>query len=270
MPKVMHQILIVGLAFVMASAAAPALADAPPGKANPNSVVPKGAENASSGAPANWAPPIRDNAIHQYSSINRLEYGTGNAPDSYLWEGQGWIGGDINRFWWKTEGEGATTGGSPDSTSFEADYGRAITPFWNALIGARYDIYPGKDRAFGMVKLQGLSPLYIDTEASFYVSQDGVPSFRGEFQYEPLITQRLRLAPRAEINLGARDANYGLGGGLQSTSLGLRLKYQIVREFVPYIGVRWDKKYGDTAKMARADGGTSSSTAFVVGLSAWY
>lgn len=258
------------LALVLAGAVSPALAADPPGKANPDSIVPHGAQNASSGAPASWNPPIHDDAIHQYSAINRLEYGTGNAPDSYQWEASGWVGGDINRFWWKTEGEGATAGGSPDSTSFEADYGRAITPFWNALIGARYDLYPGKNRAFGMLKLQGLTPLYLDSELSFYVSQHGVPSFRGEFQYEPLITQRLRLAPRLEINIGARDARYGLGGGLQSTQLGLRLKYQVRREFAPYIGVRWNKTYGDTRRITEAEGQRSSSTAFVVGLSAWY
>ncbi|MDA3920741.1 MAG: copper resistance protein B [Salinisphaera sp.] len=269
MPELMQRTRM-GIALVLASVALPAAAANPPGKANPNSVVPGGAANPSSGAPANWTPPIHDDAIHQYTSINRLEYGTGNAPSSYLWEGQGWVGGDINRFWWKTEGEGANAGGSPDSTSFEADYGRAITPFWNALIGGRYDLYPSSNRAFGMLKLQGLTPLYLDTELSVYVSQDGVPSFRGEFQYEPLISQRLRLAPRAEINIGARDAGYGLGGGLQNTQLGLRLKYQVRRELVPYIGVRWEQKYGDTADIARAEGQNTSSTAFVVGLSAWY
>lgn len=250
--------------------ASPIWAGQPPGKAPLDAVVPSVPKNPSSGSPAAWVEPMRDNAIHSLSAIDRLEYGAGDEPGNYLWEGYGWIGGDINRFWWKTEGEGPTHGGPPETTTFEASYGRAITPFWNALAGVRYDLHPGDDRAFGMLKLRGLSPLFIDTEASFFISDNGVPSVRGEFEYEALVTQRLRLAPRAEINIGARDADYEFGGGLQNTELGLRLKYQVAREFVPYIGVRWEQKYGDTHDIAHAEGETDSSTAFVVGLSAWY
>jgi copper resistance protein B len=262
-PRILTALVLVGVAW-------PTWADKLPGKADPNSVMPKGDTNPASGAPAYWPAAVNDNAIHQYTSLDRLEYGTGDGPDSYLWEAQGWIGGDMNRFWWKTEGEGEFKDSSPEETSFEASYGRTITPFWNALVGARYDLHPGDDRAFGMLKLQGLAPFYIDTEASFFVSEHGVPSFRGEFEYEALITQRLRLVPRAEINIGARDADYGLGGGLQNTELGLRLKYQVVREFAPYIGVRWEQKYGDTRHITHAEGEDASSTAFVVGISAWY
>jgi len=258
------------LAMVVLLAAAPAWAKSPLGKAPLDSVVPAGATNPSSGAPAAWGEPMHDNDIHSLSLIDRLEYGVGDEPGNYLWEASGWIGGDINRLWWKTEGEGPTYGGGPDATEFQAEYGRAISPFWNGLVGVRYDVNPGDDRAFGVVKLLGLSPLFIDTETSLFVSQDGVPSARGEFEYQALMTQRLRLAPRAEVNLGARDADYGLGAGLQSTELGLRLKYQVVRQFIPYVGVRWEQTYGDTRDIAHAEGETDSSTAFVVGLTAWY
>lgn len=258
------------LAAILLVCSLPVGASQPPARAALDTVIPAGPRNPSSGAPAAWQEPMRDNAIHSLSAIDRLEYGTGDGPGNYLWDVYGWVGGDINRFWWKTEGEGLTSGGSPESTTFQASYGRAITPFWNALAGVRYDLHPGDDRTFGMLKLRGLAPLFIDTEASFFVSDHGVPSVRGEFEYEVLISQRLRLAPRAEINVGARDADYELGGGLQNSELGLRLKYQVMREFAPYIGVRWEQQYGDTRDLARAQGEADSATAFVVGLSAWY
>jgi Copper resistance protein B precursor (CopB). len=34
--------------------------------------------------------------------------------------------------------------------------------------------------------------------------------------------------------------------------------------------VRWEQTYGETKDMARAEGEPTSSTAFVIGLRAWY
>lgn len=266
-PLAIDAILVSLLAVAGSNAMA---ADPLPSRADPASVVPEGRLNPASGAPADWVDPMKDDTWRALTAIDRAEFGTGHPADSYLWEAFGWAGGDINRFWWKTEGEGATAGGDPQAASLEASYGRAITPFWNALAGLRYDAYPGDDRVFAMAKLVGLAPAFIETELSAFISQDGVPSVRGEFEYEGLITQRLRLAPRAEMNLGARDADYGLGSGLQNTELGLRVKYQIIREFTPYIGVRYEQSYVDTADQARRAGESDSSTAFVVGFSAWY
>lgn len=259
------------LGALVAMSAGPVWADsALPGRADPARVVPKGTLNSASGAPLAWHEPMDDNALHQFTALDRGEFGTGSGPDSYLWEAYGWAGGDINRFWWQTEGEGATAGGDPESIFIEASYGRSITPFWNALLGVRYDPFPDDDRVFGLVQLRGLAPGFLETEASLFVSEQGVPSTRGEIEYAALITQRLRLAPRAEINIGARDAAYGLGGGLQNTELGLRLKYQVVREFVPYVGLRYEQSYADTAQLLEREGESDSTTAFVIGFSAWY
>ncbi|WP_348762587.1 copper resistance protein B [uncultured Salinisphaera sp.] len=269
----MHKSLLIAAALVGLSAAAGShalAAEALPGRADPASVVPQGPANPASGAPADWMDPMKDDTVRALTAIDRAEFGTGHPDDSYLWEAFGWVGGDIHRFWWKTEGEGATAGGAPESASLEASYGQAITPFWNALAGLRYDTYPRDNRVFGMAKLVGLAPGFVETELSAFVSQDGVVSARGEFEYEALLTQRLRLAPRAEINLGAQDRAYGLGSGLQNTEMGLRLKYQVIREFTPYIGVRYEQSYFDTADQARRDGESDSATAFVVGFSAWY
>ena len=58
--------------------------------------------------------PARDLLRHEagrmtsYSVLfNLAEFRVQRGRDAYRWEGEGWIGGDINRFVLKTEGEGA-------------------------------------------------------------------------------------------------------------------------------------------------------------------
>lgn len=248
-----------------------ALAEPLAGTAPLNTVVPQGPTNSASGAPAAWSQPIHDQRINHYVLIDRLEYGAMSGADNYLWDAQGWVGGDYHRFWWKTEGEGPADGGSPESSEFQALYSRTISPFWNAQIGLRYDLNPNPDRGFAVLGLEGLLPYWLETDTSMYVSEDGDVSFRGEFEYDLRLTQRLILQPRIELNLAAQSTpKYGLGSGLNNTEMGLRLRYEIRREFAPYIGVRWEQQYGETRDFSRAEGESSSSTAFVIGIRAWF
>jgi copper resistance protein B len=243
------------------------------GKSDLNAVIPQGDVDRASGAPAGWKKPVTDERIYQFSLLDRFEYHDGNdGSKSYVWSGQGWIGGDINKFWWKAEGEGGVNNGeSPESTEFQALYNRTIAPFWGVQAGIRYDVNPNPDRAFGVLGIQGLAPYRLGSDTSLYVSEDGDVSFRGELEYDQRLTQRLILQPRLEINASAQDVpEYGLGEGLNNTEMGLRLRYEIWREFAPYIGVSYAQKYGDTKDYALRAGESSSSTAFVVGIRAWY
>ena len=243
------------------------------GKADLDSVVPAGPVDPSSGAPAAWHKPIKDKQINRFFLLDRLEYGATNGPDDYAWDAQGWIGGDYNKLWLKTEGEGAFERSAPETTELQALYSRMISSFWGAQAGVRYDINPNPnpDRGFAVLGLQGLAAYWFESETALFVSQDGDVSFRGAFEYELLFTQKLILQPRLEINAAVQDApRYGIASGLNNTSVGLRLRYEIRREFAPYIGVRWEQQYGDTKDLARADNQASSSIAFVLGLRAWY
>ncbi|MES1945350.1 copper resistance B [Salinisphaera sp. PC39] len=243
-----------------------------PGKViDPDVVAPAGPTTPYSGAPAGWENFIKDSQPYAFSLIDRLEYGDADEGNTYLWDAQGWVGGDIHKFWWKTEGEGPTHGGGPENTEFQALYNRVISPFWGVQAGVRYDTNPNPDRGFAVLGIQGLAPYWFETDTAMFVSEDGDVSFRGEFEYELLLTQKLILQPRLEINASADDVpEYGLASGLNSSEAGLRLRYEIKREFAPYIGVRWEQKYGDTKDFAEAAGEDTSSTAFVIGLRAWY
>jgi len=86
-----------------------------------------------------------------------------------------------------------------------------------------------------------------------------------------MLTQRWGLSPEAEVNFHSEnDEPTGTGSGLSDTQLGLRLRYEISREFAPYIGINWNKKYGETADYARAESEETGDTQFVVGFSAWF
>jgi copper resistance protein B len=79
------------------------------------------------------------------------------------------------------------------------------------------------------------------------------------------------LQPRAELNFAAQDVPENqIGSGLSNAELGLRLRYEVRREFAPYVGVSWDRRFGDTARFARAEGDKATSTSLVAGIRIWF
>ncbi len=203
--------------------------------------------------------------------IDRLEAGFGDDSETWLWDVQGWSGGDINRFWWKSEGEGDFDGGLEEA-ELQALYSRAVTPFWDVQAGVRQDLRPdGEDTTHLVLGLQGLAPYWWEVDAAAFLSTEGDLTARVEAEYDQRITQRLILQPRLEIDLSARDIpELEIGTGLSSVEAGLRLRYEFRKEFAPYIGVEWTRALGDTAGYIEARGGDPEDTRFVVGLKAWF
>jgi len=202
--------------------------------------------------------------------LDRLEYRMGKGADGYHWEGEGWIGGDINRFAFKTEGEGAF-GGPLERAEVQALYSRAIDPWFNLEAGVRHDIRPDPRRTYGVVGIEGLAPYWFEVSAQAFLSNRGDAHLRLEGSYDQRISQRLILQPAAEINVAAQDVpELGIGSGVSDVELGLRLRYEFVREFAPYVGVNWERKLGDTARFARADGERASATSLVMGVRFWF
>jgi len=202
--------------------------------------------------------------------LDRLEYRMGKGADGYHWEGEGWIGGDINRFAFKTEGEGAF-GGPLERAEVQALYSRAIDPWFNLEAGVRHDIRPDPRRTYGVVGIEGLAPYWFEVSAQAFLSNRGDAHLRLEGSYDQRISQRLILQPAAEINVAAQDVpELGIGSGVSDVELGLRLRYEFAREFAPYVGVNWERKLGDTARFARADGERASATSLVMGVRFWF
>ena len=203
--------------------------------------------------------------------IDRLEAGFGDADETYLWDVQGWNGGDINRFWWKSEGEG-DFGGELEEAEIQALYSRAISPFWDVQAGVRQDFRPdGEDTTHLVLGLQGLAPYWWEIDAAAFLSTHSDLTARVEAEYDQRITQRLILQPRLEIDASASDIpELEIGSGLSSVEAGLRLRYEFRKEFAPYVGVEWSRALGDTADTIEARGGEVEDTRLVVGLKAWF
>ena len=203
--------------------------------------------------------------------IDRLEATFGDGNETWLWDVAGWTGGDINRFWWKSEGEGDFDGGLEEA-EVQALYGRAVTPFWDVQAGVRQDYRRhGEDTTHLVLGVQGLAPHWWEVDAAAFLSAEGDLTARVEAEYDQRLTQRLILQPRFEVDLSAGDVpELGLGSGLTSVEAGLRLRYEIRREFAPYIGVEWSRALGDTADLVEAAGGSPGDTRFVIGLRAWF
>jgi copper resistance protein B len=200
--------------------------------------------------------------------VNLAEAQVRNGRDGYRWDGEGWFGGDIDRLVIKSEGEGSD---KLESAEIQALYSRAIDPYFNLQAGVRHDIRPTPDRSYATIGVEGLAPYWFEVEAAAFLSAKGDLLGRVEASYDQRITQRLILQPRAELNLSAqRIPATGLGTGLTNAELGLRLRYEIAREFAPYVGVSWDRKLGQTARLARAAGDTPGGFAFVAGIRTWF
>ena len=222
------------------------------------------------GAPPEWDRLKMGSQIHTFFQADRFEYQLNDDNNKRVWDAQGWVGGDYNKLWLKTEGEGVP-GRTWESAEVQALYSRTISPFWDVQLGVRHDFRPDPDRTFGVLGVQGLAPYWFEVDTAFFAGEQGDVRWRGEFEYELLLTQKLVLQPRLEINASFDDVpEHGLGSGLNDTEMGLRLRYEIRREIAPYIGVSWARKYGDTADFAEAEGESTSTVSFVMGIRAWF
>ena len=202
--------------------------------------------------------------------IDRLEHRWQNGENSVDWDVQGWIGGDTNKVWFNAEGSKPIEGGVEEA-EFQLLYSRMTSEFWDAQIGIRQDVRPQPQTTYGVIGFQGLAPYFFDVTAQLFVSEDGNFSARLEAEYDLLITQKLILQPAAEVNVSAqRVRELDVGEGFNDVELGLRLRYEIVREFAPYIGVHWERKLGETADIARDQGENASDVSFVTGVRFWF
>jgi copper resistance protein B len=194
-------------------------------------------------------------------------------PDRHVtvanWDTKGWVGGDIHRLWFRTEGD--IEDGRLEKSQTHLLYGRSFSRWWDFVVGASQDVRPGPTQTWAAVGIQGLAPHWFEVEATAHIGGGGRFHARFEAEYELLITNRLVLQPLAEVELFAKsDSRRGVGPGLSTLETGARLRYEIRREFAPYIGVVWNSKFGETADFARTTGTEVRATRFVAGIRMWF
>ncbi len=201
--------------------------------------------------------------------VDQAEWRARDGEDGFAWSGEAWWGGDENRLVVKSEGEGSD--GDLEAAEVQLLYSRAISPYFDLQAGLRQDLQDGPKRTYVAVGLEGLAPYWFETEGALFVSDEGEAFARLEGSYDLRLTQRLVLQPSAEVNLSARDIpELELGSGVTDIELELRLRYQVTREFSPYVGVTFGRKFGGTADYAKAAGEDDAETSFVVGVRTWF
>jgi copper resistance protein B len=206
--------------------------------------------------------------------FDQLEWRNGDGREGRgTWDAKAWYGGDYNKLWLRSEGRYVSTGNDAGvrDADIEVLWDRVVSRWWNAQAGARQDVGRGPSRTWLSVGIEGLAPQWFETEATFYASDAGRTAARLKAQYDLLLTQRLVLQPFLEANLyGHTDRQREIGSGLSDLEVSVRLRYEIRREFAPYIGLVWLRRFGGTADLVRASGGEASDLQLTMGLRVWF
>ena len=219
--------------------------------------------------PASARADAGDDPILVKLMLDQLETRDSGSGSDGAWDAQAWIGRDLTKIWVKTEGERKF--GNTEAAEMQFLFSKAVASYWEFQIGVRLDSRPSPDRTWAAIGFQGLAPYFFEIDTALFIGESGRTALRLEAEYQLLFTQRLILTPEIETNFfGQNDPQIGVGSGLSEVEAGLRLRYEIRREFAPYIGVNWSRVFGKTADFARAAGQSTSDTQLTIGLRAWF
>lgn len=197
-----------------------------------------------------------------------IELASASGDTGYRWDVEASHGGDLHKLVFRTEGEGIRD--EVDSAEVQALYSRAVGRYTDFQAGVRYDFEPD-GLAYATVGVGSLFPYWFDVEGALLLSESGDAFARFEGHYDLRFTQRLILQPRVELTLAAQDVpESDIGSGISSAEVSLRLRYDIRREFAPYIGVSFETSLGRSADLVRSSDGRVEETSVVVGLRAWF
>jgi len=225
-------------------------------------------------AAPNFGRALHDDQVRVFARADRLEWRARDGKDSWLLDGDLWAGNDRDKVWLKAAAEqvpGADSGDGWRAAELQLLYSHMVAPFWDVQAGVRNDFRPHPSRAHAVLGVEGVAPLGIDLEAAAFVSEEADVSARVEAEWDLALTQRLIATPRVEVNGSAQDVNdLGLARGLNDLALELRLRYEVIREVAPYVGVSYVRATGATAGRLRGAGGDPVDRALVCGVRLWY
>lgn len=183
------------------------------------------------------------------------------------WEGSAWYGGDVEKVWLKTEGEWGD--GDLEEAEGQLLFSRNVSTFWDVQAGLRHDFQPSPTN-YLVLAVSGLAPYFFETEASLFLSDEEDVSFRGKAEYDLLLSQSLILSPYAELNVFGTDVpELDVGAGISSLDAGVKLRYEIEREFAPYLDINYVGLFGETKSIAEANKKDANDLTVRVGVRFW-
>ena len=200
--------------------------------------------------------------IFHYTLFDRFEYEANTQVQLYKWEMYHWSGTDTDKFYIKSEGDYAISQNIVGTADLQLLYSRAITDYWDIQVGARRGFQP--EQAYdGVISIQGTASQFVEFELESFYNQYGNILGRLTLQREFQFTQYLIATPRLEVDVTKdRIAPRNINPGIYELEAGIRLRYEIVREFAPYIGF----DYVQEQSLMEAQSGVRG----VVGFRAWY
>ena len=201
--------------------------------------------------------------------FNRLEARNHDGENSYFWNLDFWAGGDVHKFWVKSKG--ARASGETEGAFFEMLYNRTITPHWDFQAGWRREQMPKPERNWLTLGFEGEAPYALEVDAALLLGENSRSGLRAEIARELTLAPKLTLEPEVEFFIyGRNDPEIGLGSGFSKLELSMRMQYELHRQLEPYVGVKWEKKYGNTADYARAEGEGTEEFFVLAGLRFWF
>ena len=210
-----------------------------------------------------------EDPVHWMLLFDEFEWQNQRDDNVLAWDAHAWIGTDKNRALLRAEGERAD--GSTTENRLELLWLRPVSAYWDLVAGVRMDTEPESTRNYVGIGLQGLAPQWIEVEATVWAGESGQTAATLKLEYELLLSNRLILTPTVETDIyGEDDEENEIGDGVSAVKAGLRLRYEIRREFAPYVGVEWTGKFGDTADIARANDDAVRDAHLVAGLRCWF
>ena len=222
-------------------------------------------------APA-WAQTM-EHANYLFVMIDEVEQAPSLGERPVLLEAQAWYGGDYDRLWVKLSGE-ASTRESGGHLEAQALFSRLVSPWWDLQAGVRVDHAwggGGRTRPHLALGIQGLAPYWFEVESAVFVDVDGDVSAQLSAAYDLLLSQSLILEPQLEVGVSFQDVpEWGIGSGVHDLGIGVRLRYEIIRELAPYVGYLWKRAFGGTANALAGAGAPYREGSLVLGLRAWY
>ena len=205
---------------------------------------------------------ISDDPLLVYFKADKLEWRDSDEGDLLVWELDAWIGKDLNKLWVKSRGERLDS--DTERSEIDVLYSRAISPFWDLQMGLRHEFRPKPTQDWLGFGFKGIAPYLFEVDANIFVNDDSQINARLEIEYEYMLSQKLVLVPNLELSIYSdNDNDREITSGLSLAELGLRLHYEIKREFSPYIGINFEKKFGNSEVEE------SSESQLVLGLSFW-
>ena len=222
-----------------------------------------------------WPAPVSDNGAYTSRLVDVLEVQRAAGANAVRWDLVSWHGGDVHRLWVKSEGALYPSSHPGGEADLQLLYGKLVSPFFDLQLGGRIEQHYERDsspaRIFAVVALQGLSPGRFEVDPALFLSNKGKVSGRFTASLDVLQTQRLVLQPRIETEFALqRDDAFGVERGIGDAEIGLRLRYEIRREYAPYVGVSYRRDFGATRDRVIREGGDPNEVRLVFGVRLWF